>query len=119
MSYLKGKNEKQISAWFSLYVNSFWVIWPQSQFNKNGLQSTRLKSSYDGVIATINDFSDQWAPSTAAPMEKLCEPQEGLGWKINLIWSHSMWISWSAYELFSQPSYTVCIHLNHPKQGMT
>ena len=34
----------------------------------------------------------------------VCEPQGVICWKINLIWSHSMRVSWSASELFTQPS---------------
>ena len=38
----------------------------------------------------VDDFFDQWDPSTEILMEKLYRPQGGLCWKINLIWSDSM-----------------------------
>ena len=38
-------------------------------------------------------------------MEEVSRPQRGWCWTINLIWSYSMIVSWSAKELFSQPSY--------------
>ena len=57
------------------------------------------------VISAIDDFFyhffDQLDPTTATPMEEVCEPQGELCLKINLIWSHFMRISWSANELFS------------------
>ena len=59
----------------------------------------RLKSLYDNVISAV----DQWDPSTATVMEEVCGAQRGLCWKINLIWSYSMKVSWSGYELFSKP----------------
>lgn len=40
----------------------------------------------------------QWNPSNATAMEELCEPKKGLCWKINLIWSHSMILSWSIFQ---------------------
>ena len=45
-------------------------------------------------------------PSTETLMEQVCRLQRELCWKINLIWSHSMRQSCSAYELFTQPLYT-------------
>ena len=47
----------------------------------------------------------QWDPSTTILTEEMCGSQRGPCWKTDLIWSHSMRVSWSAYELFSQPSY--------------
>ena len=38
-------------------------------------------------------------------MDEVYGPSEGVCSKINLIWSHSMRVSWSAYELFSLSSY--------------
>ena len=63
------------------------------------------EGSYDDVISAVDDLFDQWDPSTATLMEEVC----GLQWVIilrnkNLIWSHSMRISWSDLELFSQLS---------------
>ena len=51
-------------------------------------------------------FLDQWDPSTAI-LKEVCELYGRLCWKINLIWSHSMRVSWSIYELFSWPSYVL------------
>ena len=43
---------------------------------------------------------------------KFCELQDSAILKINLIWLHSMKISWSAFELFSLPScLCVCIYI--------
>ena len=42
-----------------------------------------------------------WDPSSATPMEQMCELQRKLYWKINLIWLHSTRTSWSVHELFS------------------
>ena len=57
---------------------------------------------------------DQWDPSTATPMEGVCRPQHPC-WKINLIWSHSVRVSWSANELFSRSSCMyVCMYLPNP-----
>ena len=50
-------------------------------------------------------FFYQCDASTATPMEAVCYPRGGLVWKINLIWSHSMRISRSVYELFGWPLY--------------
>ena len=37
--------------------------------------------------------------ATEMPIEEEYGAQRGLCWKINLIWSESMKVSWSAYEL--------------------
>ena len=63
-----------------------------------------LISSYDEVISAV-DFFDQRDPSTVISTEEMCGSQWALCWKINLIWSHSIRASLSAYELFSSPSY--------------
>ena len=60
------------------------------------------KSSYDDVIPAVDDFFYQWDLSNATPIEEVCGPQKELCWKINVIWSHSMRVSQSAHELFSQ-----------------
>ena len=62
-----------------------------------------LKSSYD-LISAVDTFY-QWDPSTTTPIKEVYGLQVGLCWKINLIWSHSMGVFWSAYELLSQPLY--------------
>ena len=55
-----------------------------------------LKSSCDDVmsISAVDDFVNQWDPSTTTPMKEVCEPQGGLCQKLNLMWSHSMRVSW-------------------------
>ena len=53
----------------------------------------------------LSTFFYQWDPSTATLTEEVYGPQGGLCWKINLIWSHSMTVSRSAYELFSWSLY--------------
>ena len=35
---------------------------------------SRLKSSYDDVISVVDDFFDQWDPSTATSMEEVHGP---------------------------------------------
>ena len=37
-----------------------------------------LKSSLADIILTVDDFFDIWDPSTATPIEKVCEPLGGL-----------------------------------------
>ena len=54
----------------------------------------------------LKNFFDHCDPSTATLMEEVCVLLEELSWKINLIWSYSMRVSWSAYELFSYPLYS-------------
>ena len=66
------------------------------------LKIHRLKSSYIEVIYAVDDFFNKCDPSTATPIE-VCGTQEVLCWKINFIWSHSMRLYWSAYELFCWP----------------
>ena len=34
-----------------------------------------LKTSYDDVISAVDDFFEQWNPSTATPIEEECVPQ--------------------------------------------
>ena len=65
--------------------------------NKDG-----LISSYD-VTSAVDDFFQWCDPSTATLREEVCGPQEGLCWKINFILTHSMKVSRSAYECFTQP----------------
>ena len=63
---------------------------------------------YEGVlkilyndISVADNFFDQWDPSTATLMEIVCGSQGKLCWKINLIWSHSLRVSWSTYKLLA------------------
>ena len=51
----------------------------------------------------------QWDQNIATPMGEMCGLQEGLCWKIKLIWSHSIKVSWLAYKFFSRPLY-VCMY---------
>ena len=62
-----------------------------------------MKTSYDDVIPTADHFFYRWDQRTSIPAEEMCEPQRGLHLKIKLIESHSIRVSWSAYELFSRP----------------
>ena len=39
------------------------------------------------------------------PMKEVCGLQRCLRWKINIIWSPSMEVFWSAYEFFNRTSY--------------
>ena len=64
-----------------------------------------LKSSNHDVISAAEDFFDRVDPSTATQVEKVCGPQGLLFWKINIIWFHSIWISWSPYDFFRQLLY--------------
>ena len=51
----------------------------------------------------MNFWDEKWDPNTATPMEVCMLLQGELCWKVNLIWSHSMRVSWWAYELCSWP----------------
>ena len=48
----------------------------------------------------ICTWHKNYCPSTAT-LKEVDGPQGGLCWKMNLIWSPSMKVSWSAYGLFS------------------
>ena len=78
------------------YILHMTVVW----------KVNRPKNSHDVVISLI-DFFDQQDPSTVTAMKEMNGLQGGRGlyWKINPIESHSMRISWSAYELFGWPPY--------------
>ena len=54
------------------------------------LREGGLKSLYDDIISAVDDFLVQWDPRMATSMEKECGVQGD-------------YVSWSAYELFSQP----------------
>ena len=47
------------------------------------------------------DFFDQLDPRTATPMEQVSGEKGELCWERNLIWSYSLRVSWSVYELSS------------------
>ena len=63
-----------------------------------------LKCSYYGVLSAINDFFDQCDTNAATPMEEIYELQEGIFWKTKLIRLHSMNLSCSVNDYFSQLS---------------
>ena len=56
---------------------------------------TNIKSSYADIISTA-DLFDEWDPSTTTLMEEVCRLQDWLHWKINLVWSYSVTVSWFA-----------------------
>ena len=56
-----------------------------------------LKRSYDDIINNLLIYFYQWGSSTLTPMEEVCCLQGWLYWKINLIWSYSIRVPWSAY----------------------
>ena len=56
---------------------------------------------HDEIISAVDDLLMDL--STATLIKEVCGPQGKLYWKINHICTHSMTVSWSAYELFSQP----------------
>ena len=64
-----------------------------------------LKSSYEDAISAVDGFSDPRESSMAKSMEEVCGQEGGLCWKINLIWLHSIRLSWSDNELFSRAAY--------------
>ena len=47
-----------------------------------GWKVHKMKSSFDNHITAIDDFFDQWDPSTVTSIEEVCGPQGGLCWKI-------------------------------------
>ena len=71
------------------------------------LYERELKSSYTEKFIWWHYISylffDQWNQCTSTLM--VIGPQGGLCWKINFIWSISIRVSWSPYELFSSYSY--------------
>ena len=56
-----------------------------------------LKSSFDDIISAVDDFFDQWDPSTVTLMEEIYVLHGAICWKINHIRSYSIRVSWSAY----------------------
>ena len=58
-----------------------------------GRKVCSLKSSYD-VIFTVDDLFAQEIQALQYTMEEVCEPRGGRCWKMNLIWTHSMKVSW-------------------------
>ena len=70
------------------------ILLIQNLWQTVNLYEDGLKSSYD-VISAVDDFLTR---------SKHCNSDRrngGLCWKMNLIWLHSMRVSWSVYELFS------------------
>ena len=64
----------------------------------------RLKSSYGDVLSAVDDIFTIEIPGLPLRKKKLCQPSLRLRGKINIIWSNSMKLFWSTYELFSRPS---------------
>ena len=54
------------------------------------MYASGIESLLADVISAVDDFFDQWNPSTATLIEEVCGSQWRLSRKINLIWSHSM-----------------------------
>ena len=67
------------------------------KMNKNKRVSWK---AYIMTLYLLLMIFNQWDPGTATPIEEVCEPQDRLCRRINLIWSYFMRVSWSAYELF-------------------
>ena len=90
---------------FTNYTNGPVYIYIHIYIHDSG-----LKSSYADIISAIDDFFDKWDPSTVTLIKEMCGLHGGLCLKINLIQSHSMIVSYSAYELFRRPLYAY-IHI--------
>ena len=58
--------------------------------------SSNISRKVHMMTSVVEDFFEKWDLSTATLIREVYEPQ-----KINLIWSHFMRVSWSAYELFN------------------
>ena len=67
------------------------------------------KSFFGDVITAVNYWDQLDTNTVTLIMRKL---QGRLQWKINLIWSHSMRVSWLAYELFSRLFIAVCSYVS-------
>ena len=63
-----------------------------------------LKSLLGDIISAVDYFLEQKDPSTATLMGEMCGLQRSLYLKIKFFWSYYMRVSWSTYELFSEPS---------------
>ena len=77
----------------SIYLSIF-EIWRKSSLSENFMSSLLLIT-----------FFYKWDSSTTTSMEQSCALQGEICWKINIIWSLSMSVSWSICELLSRPSY--------------
>ena len=73
--------------------------------NNTLLYAGGLKSIHYYVIRHTSWFI--FTNGIAISTKEECRPKKVLCWKINLIWSHSMRVSWSAYELFSWPLHSI------------
>ena len=71
-----------------------------AEFEPKISNNMKVDWKFHWMIA-IDNF-DPWDPSSATP--KCVDSKEGLYWKIILIWSHFMRVSWSAYEFTAKPS---------------
>ena len=71
--------------------------------NHKGDFKCGLKNSYDDIISAVDDFFDQWGPSTATPIEEVCKPQGRL-WvsaeKFN--WWHHIYCWWLFWPMGSK-----------------
>ena len=68
-----------------------------------GWKVHRLNSSYDDVISAVDDFFINGIQAQQYRWKKCVDHEWGreLYWKINLIWSYTMRVSWSVSELLS------------------
>ena len=66
------------------------------------------KGFYHDIISAVDFILGQLDSNTTTPMEEVCGLQQGRGWKISLIWLHSIGIPWSANELSTRPK-CVCV----------
>ena len=85
-------------------------IFEGGQIHLNGsisIYEYALKSSDDDVIPADDLFFYRQNPSIATKMEEVYRSLGGL-WKMNLIWLHSMKVSWSTKKLSSRPS---CVYI--------
>ena len=79
----------------------------QSYIKTYTYYKSKLKKSWWGCnICCWLRFFYPWGPSNVTLTEEIWGPQGTLHWKIKLIRSHSMRVSWSGNNLFSWPSYT-------------
>ena len=103
------KNTHGISRYYGFIFNyESWkqiILTPTTYTHTHTHTHTRVGWKIHIMSYLLLMIFDQLDPSTATSMVKVCELQRHLCWKINLIWSHSIQVSCSAYELFYQPSY--------------
>ena len=61
---------------------------------------SRLKSSYDDIISTVDDFFDQLGPSTITPMEQVYRPQGRIlkKKKLHLVTFHESILTYERFD---------------------